>query len=87
MQRKAQKAKAKALLAREEREKTEQTQRALVRAQQAIGAPMLFPMIDRGIAFFMQHYAAGMDKPPLTSATYNQHLTTFGFHPVVATGK
>lgn len=56
-----------------------------MRMQDAIGVPMLCPLIDRGIAFFMMHYAVGLDQPPVTSAAYNQHLSTFGFHPMVAT--
>ncbi|KAL1596606.1 hypothetical protein SLS60_009254 [Paraconiothyrium brasiliense] len=85
VERKAHKAKAKALIARDEREKAEKARRAVVRMQEAIGAPLLCPLIDRGIAFFMMNYAAGIDQPPISSAAYNQHLSTHGFHPVVAT--
>lgn len=52
---------------------------------EAIGVPMLSPLIDRGIAFFMMNFASGVDVPPMSSAAYNQHLSTFGFHPIVAT--
>lgn len=82
---KAQKSKAKALIARDEREQAEKARYAVVRISGAIGVPLLSPLIDRGIAFFMMNYASGVDLPPLSSAAYNQHLSTFGFHPIVAT--
>jgi hypothetical protein len=53
--------------------------------QDTIGVPLLTPVIDKGIAFFMMNFAAGVDLPPASSAAYNQHLSTFGFHPIVAT--
>ncbi|KAL5414866.1 hypothetical protein PMIN03_003001 [Paraphaeosphaeria minitans] len=83
--RKAQKSKAKALLAREERDQAEKARRAIARMSDEIGVPLLCPLIDRGIAFFMMSYASGVDLPPISSAAYNQHLSTFGFHPIVAT--
>jgi len=82
---KVQKAKAKALIAREEREKAERAQRAVRKMQNAIGLPLLCPMVDQGIAFFMSQYAMGIDTPPMSSDAYNQYLDTYGFHPVVAT--
>ncbi|KAJ4299921.1 hypothetical protein N0V90_005168 [Kalmusia sp. IMI 367209] len=85
VERKTQKAKAKALIAREERENAEKARRAIVKMQDAIGVPLLCPLIDKGIAFFMMHYAAGLDQPPMSSSAYNQHLSTYGFHPIVAT--
>ncbi|KAF1978902.1 hypothetical protein BU23DRAFT_586724 [Bimuria novae-zelandiae CBS 107.79] len=85
VERKAQKSKARALAARDERNNAEKARRAIKRMQHDIGGPLLFPVIDRGIAFFMMHYAAGVDLPPLSSAAYNKHLSTNGFHPIVAT--
>ncbi|KAF2439949.1 hypothetical protein P171DRAFT_421252 [Karstenula rhodostoma CBS 690.94] len=85
VEQKARKSKAKALIARDEREQAEKARRAVVRISDAIGAPLLCPLIDRGIAFFMKNYAAGVDLPPISSAAYNRHLSTFGFHPIVAT--
>ena len=46
---------------------------------------MLAPLVDQGISFFMTHYAIGLDQPSITSRAYNQHLSTNGFHPLVAT--
>ncbi|KAL5391675.1 hypothetical protein DPSP01_000969 [Paraphaeosphaeria sporulosa] len=85
VERKAQKSKAKALIARDEREQAAKARRAVARMSDAIGTPLLCPLIDRGIAFFMMNYASGVDLPPISSAAYNQHLSTFGFHPIVAT--
>ncbi|KAF2469147.1 uncharacterized protein BDR25DRAFT_343927 [Lindgomyces ingoldianus] len=50
-----------------------------------IEAPLLGPLIDQGINFFMSHYALGLDEPPIQSVSYHRHLSTNGFHPVVAT--
>jgi hypothetical protein len=48
-------------------------------------ATLLASLVDQGISFFMAHYAVGLDQPSLTSKTYNQHLSTYGFHPLIAT--
>jgi hypothetical protein len=42
-------------------------------------------LIDQGISFFMSYYATGVDQPSLQSDAYQQHLSTHGFHPLVAT--
>jgi hypothetical protein len=46
---------------------------------------LLAPLVDQGMGFFMANYAVGIDQPSITSKTYNQHLSTDGFHPLVAT--
>lgn len=46
---------------------------------------MLAPLVDQGISFFMTHYAVGLDQPCIASEAYNRHLSTDGFHPLVAT--
>jgi hypothetical protein len=46
---------------------------------------LLAPLVDQGMSFFMANYAVGIDQPSITSKTYNQHLSTDGFHPLVAT--
>ncbi|KAJ4339662.1 hypothetical protein N0V87_003103 [Didymella glomerata] len=49
------------------------------------GILLLAPLIDQGIAYFMSHYAIGLDQPSIHSDAYNKHLATSGFHPLVAT--
>ncbi|KAF2623091.1 hypothetical protein BU25DRAFT_401265 [Macroventuria anomochaeta] len=49
------------------------------------GIMLLAPLIDQGIAYFMSHYAIGLDQPSIYSEAYNKHLATNGFHPLVAT--
>lgn len=49
------------------------------------GILLLAPLIDQGIAYFMSHYAIGLDQPSIHSDAYNKHLATNGFHPLVAT--
>jgi hypothetical protein len=82
---KAQKSKAKALAKRDEQEKKERARIAIVRVQESIGLPLLSPLIDQGVSFFMMNYAVGLDQPTIQSNAYNRHLSTFGFHPLIAT--
>ncbi|KAF2110920.1 hypothetical protein BDV96DRAFT_500369 [Lophiotrema nucula] len=82
---KAEKAKAKSLALREEEDKQVRSRQSIALIEDAIGAPMLCPLIDQGIAFFMSNYTVGLDEPPSNSNTYNKHLSSFGFHPIVAT--
>lgn len=82
---KARKAKEKAIVLRDERDFQLQNKKAIAKVQDAIGMPLLFPLIDQGITFFMMNYTIGLDQPPLHSKTYNQHLSTYGFHPIIAT--
>ncbi|KZM24938.1 uncharacterized protein EKO05_0002699 [Ascochyta rabiei] len=49
------------------------------------GVLLVAPLIDQGIAYFMSHYATGLDQPSIRSEAYNKHLATSGFHPVIAT--
>ncbi|XPS81802.1 hypothetical protein M3J09_013727 [Ascochyta lentis] len=49
------------------------------------GILLLAPLIDQGIAYFMSHYATGLDQPSIRSEAYNKHLATNGFHPLIAT--
>lgn len=49
------------------------------------GFLLLAPLLDQGIAYFMSHYAVGLDQPSIRSEAYNKHLATNGFHPLVAT--
>jgi hypothetical protein len=46
---------------------------------------LLAPLVDQGMSFFMANYAVGIDQPSFASTEYNQHLSTDGFHPLVAT--
>jgi hypothetical protein len=46
---------------------------------------LLAPLVDQGMSFFMANYAVGIDQPSITSTEYNRHLSTDGFHPLVAT--
>lgn len=82
---KAKKSKAKAIAQRDERDKKEKARTAIIRVQEYIGHPLLSPLIDQGINFFMMNYTLGLDQPPIQSAAYNRHLSTFGFHPLIAT--
>ncbi|KAF2708153.1 hypothetical protein K504DRAFT_468521 [Pleomassaria siparia CBS 279.74] len=85
---KAQRSKAKAIAKRDERDerdKQEKTRTAIVRVQESLGLPLIAPLIDQGINFFMLNYALGSDQPPLQSDAYNRHLSTYGFHPLIAT--
>lgn len=85
MQVKAQKAKAKAIAARDERDRDARAKLSVAKMQDAIGVPLLCPLIDQGIAFFMSNYALGLDQPPMQSEDYHKHLSTHGFHPIIAT--
>jgi hypothetical protein len=82
---KSQKAKAKAIIAREEREKDAHAKAKARLLEQQLTIPLLSPLIDQGIAYFMSQYALGLEQPPMHSETYNKHLSTFGFHPIIAT--
>jgi hypothetical protein len=82
---KAQRSKAKAIAKRDERDRKEKARTAIVRVQESIGLPLLTPLIDQGISFFMVNYSLGLDQPPIQSDAYNRHLSTFGFHPLIAT--
>lgn len=42
-------------------------------------------LIDQGISFFMSYYCMGIEQPPANSEEYRQHLSSNGFHPLVAT--
>jgi hypothetical protein len=83
VEQKAKKAKARALVQQQEREVT----RAVyaLKVQEAIGVPLLLPLIDQGISFFMSRYSVGLEQPSMQSNTFNKHLSTHGFHPIVAT--
>ncbi|KAF2656996.1 hypothetical protein K491DRAFT_714893 [Lophiostoma macrostomum CBS 122681] len=81
---KAKKANEKAIELRSEREFKIQSRKAIIKIQDAIGSPLLCPLIDQGIAFFMMNYTIGLDQPPLQSVSYNRHLASHGFHPVIA---
>ncbi|KAF1952857.1 hypothetical protein CC80DRAFT_537909 [Byssothecium circinans] len=82
---KAEKAKAKAIIARDEREKASRAKAALAKMKDAVGTPLLAPMIDQAISFFMLNMAWGLDSPPINSKYYHRHLHTYGFHPIIAT--
>lgn len=85
MREKAVKAKAKAIALRDERDLKFKAQKSIDKIQNSIGAPMLYPLLDQGIAYFMANYAIGLDQPPLQSESYHRHLSTHGFHPIIAT--
>ena len=88
MEQRAKKAKARAILQREERELSRE-QKSLIKQvdvyKDAIGYPLLCPLIDQGITFFMSKYTVGLEQPPMSSETFHKHLSTHGFHPIVAT--
>jgi hypothetical protein len=42
-------------------------------------------MMDEAITFFMVNYAWGLERPSVQSKYYGQHLSTHGFHPIIAT--
>ncbi|KAG9194412.1 hypothetical protein G6011_04447 [Alternaria panax] len=54
-------------------------------AKQYPGTAITASLIDQGISFFMSYYCTGVDQPSIQSAEYQQHLSTHGFHPLVAT--
>ncbi|KAF2730908.1 hypothetical protein EJ04DRAFT_555058 [Polyplosphaeria fusca] len=77
---KVERAKAKAIARRDE-------QTVAVRATPApqfISVDLAYPSLDLAIAFFMQRYAIGLDQPATEAHMYNQHISTLGFHPLVA---
>ncbi|KAF1364243.1 hypothetical protein EJ07DRAFT_98923 [Lizonia empirigonia] len=91
---KAKKAKAKAIALRDARyasTKASSASEELVTAsressgKESPGVLLIAPLIDQGIAYFMSHYATGLDQPSIYSEAYNNHLATNGFHPLIAT--
>lgn len=82
---KAQKSKAKAIALRDKQDMEDRARAALVRINESLSVPLLAPMVDQGIHYFMSNYALGIDQPPLQSDQYHHHLATHGFHPIVAT--
>jgi hypothetical protein len=90
---KAKKAKAKAIALRNARYASSQASSVpseeplplTIVAQDSPGVTLLAPLIDQGIAYFMSHYAIGLDQPSIQSEAYHKHLATNGFHPLVAT--
>ncbi|KAJ4982895.1 C6 finger domain-containing protein [Stagonosporopsis vannaccii] len=89
----AKKAKAKAIALRDARQddsrassvSSEELTPSPFVAQHSPGILLLAPLLDQGIAYFMSHYAVGLDQPSIRSEAYNKHLATNGFHPLVAT--
>lgn len=90
---KAKKAKAKAIALRDARyasTKASSVSQELVTIRESSGKEspgvlLIAPLIDQGIAYFMSHYATGLDQPSIYSEAYNNHLATNGFHPLIAT--
>lgn len=86
MQEKAKKSKAKAIAARDLRDSQDpKAAFSVIRAREAPEMHIMAPLLDQGIAFFMSHYSVGIDQPPVSSEAYHKHLSTDGFHPLVAT--
>ncbi|KAF2010588.1 hypothetical protein BU24DRAFT_496549 [Aaosphaeria arxii CBS 175.79] len=89
VERKAKAAKAKAIALRKQHDDQDRIDQRMAKREHAveltIHMPLLGPLIDQGINFFMSNYAIGMNQPPLQSKSYHQHLDTFGFHPIIAT--
>lgn len=54
-------------------------------AQACPGIFITDSLIDQGVSFFMSRYATGVDQPSIQSKEYQDHLSTNGFHPLVAT--
>lgn len=82
---KSQKAQEKAIAAREEREHKAKARVLLSKPKDVIELPLLCPLIDQGITFFMNNYTIGMDQPPIRSDAYHRYVSTYGFHPLIAT--
>ncbi|KAF2186763.1 hypothetical protein K469DRAFT_144977 [Zopfia rhizophila CBS 207.26] len=80
---KAIKAKEKAIALRDERR-----MKAKYRSPANSNTPIEYSVVpsldEQGITFFMLNFACGLDQPPLESDLYHQHLSTHGFHPIVA---
>jgi hypothetical protein len=83
---KVNKAKAKAIAARDARDAQEAPEMALSRVDRlaCLSPQLIAPLIDQGITYFVSNYATGLEKPPVASEAYNQHSSTHGFHPLVA---
>ncbi|KAI0573489.1 transcription factor Cys6 [Pyrenophora tritici-repentis] len=54
-------------------------------AKQVPQIGMTATLIDQGLSFFMSYYCTGIDQPPVQSDAFQKHLSTHGFHPLVAT--
>ncbi|KAF1937168.1 hypothetical protein EJ02DRAFT_515389, partial [Clathrospora elynae] len=86
VQAKAKKSNAKAIAARDIRDARHSKAASLQIAVRASpGMELTESLVDQGISFFMHHYSMGIDQPPVHSASYHKHLSTDGFHPLVAT--
>lgn len=85
VQAKVRKAKAKAVAAREFQDLEERGMMVRSRDSTPPGSFMMAPLVDQGINFFLKHHTIALDQPNLSSQTYNEHLATDGFHPLVAT--
>lgn len=81
MEARAKKLKAKAIAARNARG----IRRPRATAQESPRILLMGSLIDQGMNFFMSNYAMGIDQPPVHSKAYHKHLSTDGFHPLVAT--
>ena len=85
-QAKAKKSKAKAIAARDARDTRDLREAYLqIMTKQCPGTAITASLIDQGISFFMSYYCTGVDQPSIQSVEYQQHLSTHGFHPLVAT--
>ncbi|KAF2002048.1 hypothetical protein P154DRAFT_463070 [Amniculicola lignicola CBS 123094] len=85
---KAIKSKAKAIAKREERWAIAKCDKSLVKERETLEQltiPLLTTAVDHGINFFMTTYVLGLDQPPVQSENYHRHLSTHGFHPIIAT--
>jgi hypothetical protein len=85
VQAKVKKAKAKAIAARDQRDAHEMTAMSTVAHAPPVGHHIVPLLVDQGINFFLSYHALGLDQPLVTTEAYHQHLSTDGFHPVVAT--
>jgi hypothetical protein len=86
VQAKAKKSKAKAIAARDARDGCDPRTALLdVMTRNSSGIHITPSLVDQGISFFMAYYCTGIDQPPASSAAYHKHLSSHGFHPLVAT--
>ena len=86
VQAKAKRSKAKAVTARDVRDARDPREAYLqIMASQAPQIGMTATLIDQGLSFFMSYYCTGIDQPPVQSDVFQKHLSTQGFHPLVAT--
>ncbi|KAE8840730.1 hypothetical protein PTNB85_04129 [Pyrenophora teres f. teres] len=86
VQAKAKRSKAKAITIRDAQDSRDPREAYLhIMGKQVPQIGMTTTLIDQGLSFFMSYYCTGIDQPPVQSDAFQKHLSTHGFHPLVAT--